>query len=219
MVQGVAVQRVQSARSLGLVMDGNLKFEEHCLDLVRNCFYRLRILYSIRPYIDTELRIKLCESLILSKFNHCISVYGNCIYGKTLSLLQRVQNACARFCFTVPPRTHVTPFLNSSNILKLGGRVKYHLASLLFDVIHTKNPEYLNTKIPWRSLQPRYRPRWVAPVLYTPRHRTAAFRGSFKYQAAKIWNDLPPPIRGITIKRRFKAETFKYFLCQQKAEW
>lgn len=25
-------------------------------------------------------------------------------------------------------------------------------------------------------------------------HRTAKFQGSFKYAAAKIWNDLPPPI-------------------------
>lgn len=67
------------------------EFEKHILCLVSSCFYRLKVLYRIRPYIKTEVRIKLCESLVLSKLNYADTVYGPCLYAKTQRLLQRVQ--------------------------------------------------------------------------------------------------------------------------------
>ena len=44
-----------------------------------------------------------------------------------------------------------------------------------------------------------------AHKLDIPPHRTAAFRGSFKFAATKCWNDLPPPLRLKTI-RSFKQK-------------
>ncbi|XP_039753361.1 uncharacterized protein LOC120628806 [Pararge aegeria] len=134
-IEGCAIERVCKARNLGLLMDADLRFEEHLAEVVRNCFYRLKILYKVRQYLSVEVRLQLVEALVLSKLNYADVVFGPRLLCRTKRLIQRVQNACARFCFDIPPRTHVTPFLNNHHLLKMGSRRKLHLAGLLYGVI------------------------------------------------------------------------------------
>lgn len=214
-IKGEPVELVSEARNLGLTFDSELRFESYVLGLVKNCMYRLKVLYRIRPFISTDVRIMLCESLILSKLNYGLTVYGPCLFKKSFALIQRIQNACARYCFVIPPRTHVTPFLNKSNLLKIQSRLKLFCASQLHDVIYTKQPDYLFNKIPWRHSKDRIR--FASIVMIAPMHRTAAFRGCFRFWAAKIWNDIPPPLRTIRSKWSFKRKYREYLLFEQKS--
>ncbi|KAJ8711506.1 hypothetical protein PYW07_008748 [Mythimna separata] len=86
-------------------------------------------------------------------------------------------------------------------MMKMSARRKLHLASLLFGVVTTQKPKYLFDKLVWR--QSKYLPRLSTYPLCTPHHRTAAFRGSFKYAATHCWNDLPPPFRVLRTKQQF----------------
>lgn len=49
-----------------------------------------------------------------------------------------------------------------------------------------------------------------------PLFRTVAFRGSFKYAAAKCWNNIPPPIRNVTSRSAFKFKLKLHLLELQK---
>lgn len=216
-VGGEPVEYVDEARSLGVIIDSQLKFESQVLESVRSCFYRLKMLYNIRQYLSEELRITLCESLILSKLNYCDVVFGPCLYGKTQKLLQRVQNACARFCFYIPPRSHVTPYLNSSNLLKMKARRDLHLATLLFGVIKDKSPPYLYSKLEWARDKSRYPSRSCSLVFVTKKHRTVAFRGSFRFAASRCWNDLPPPLRALKSLHTFRFKLKQELLALQKS--
>lgn len=214
-VDGALVERVSEAKNLGLTMDSSLHFEKHVSESVRNCFYRLRLLYKIRSYLSESVRITLCESLVLSKLNYCDTVYGPCLLSRTTKLIQRVQNACARFCFHVPPRSHITPFLNSSNLLKMEARRKLHLASLLFGVIAEQRPKYLFEKLTWARSNSKYPRRMCTPIFETPHHKSTAFRGSFKFAASKCWNIIPPPMRAVKNVYMFRKVLKKQLLCDQ----
>jgi hypothetical protein len=216
-VNGEVVKRVNEARNLGLVFDGCLNFESHITECSRNCFYRLKLLYKIRPFLSVELRILLCESLILSKLNYCDTIYGPCLMRRTAKLVQRVQNACARFCFFIPLRSHITPYLNASNTIKMEARRRLHLASLLFEVINTGRPRYLYNKLSWTRDQSRYPKRMCTSILSIARHRTMAFRGSFRYAASRCWNDLPPPVRELKTVQTFKKQLKKHMLLIQNS--
>lgn len=113
------IERVTKARNLGLIMDAELRFVEHVDAKIRNAFYRLKVLYNIRPFLKERTRIMLTESLVLSLLNFGDVVYGPRLFGKTEKAIQRVQNACARFCFDIPRRAHVTPYLNEKGRLKM----------------------------------------------------------------------------------------------------
>jgi hypothetical protein len=206
-IDGVGIELVTVAKNLGLVFDSHLTFESHISECARSCFFRLKLLYKIRPYLSEALRIKLCDSLILSRFNYCDAVYGPCLLARSVKLVQRVQNACARFCFYVPPRSHVTPYHNKANMLRMEARRRLHLASMLFEVITTGKPTYLHEKLAWANSNGSRSRRSCTYVLNTPSHRTMAFRGSFRYAASRCWNDIPPPLRDLKSKFSFK----KYF--------
>lgn len=220
-VMGRDIERVTEARNLGVLMDGNLHFEHHIQEVVRNCFYRLKVLYRIRNYLSTELRLRLCEAMILSKLNYCTTVYGPCLYQKTQKTIQRVQNACVRYCFHVPPRSHVTPFLNSANILKMEARQKLHLATLLFGVINLRKPLYLYEKLTWhQSRRAAIRRVPPLPLIVQKFKGSAAFKGSFRYEyaATKCWNNIPPPIRNCKVRFTFKSSYKSYLLNIQKEQ-
>lgn len=208
---GVKIEQVTEARNLGVLMDDGLKFEKHVLETVRNCFYRLRVLYKIRNYLDVDTRIHLCESLILSKLNYADTVIGGCLLVRTKKIIQRIQNSCARFCFTIPRRAHITPYLNSNNLLNMESRRALHFASLLFGVIQKQQPSYLYNKLKFCNRQSRIPLRMVCPS-----HHSSAFRGSFRYCATKCWNNIPPPIRQSPSIGSFKLKYKKYLLTKQK---
>jgi hypothetical protein len=203
LIDGDRLEHVTRARNLGLLMDERLLFEDHIGEVMRNCFYRLKVLYNIRECLDVDTRIKLCETLVLSKLNYADTVYGACLLVRTKKTIQRIQNACARFCFSVPRRSHISPFLNQNKLLNMSARRDLHFASLLFGVIKKHEPLYLYDKLKFTQRKTR-----IASRLLCPTHRTAAFRGSFRYAATKCWNNLPPPIKNAvsvkSCKQKFK---------------
>lgn len=212
---GQSIERVEEARNLGIWLDSRLRFEKHVTNLVRSCFYRLKVLYRIRHFLSEKIRIMLCESLILSRLNYGDLIYGPRMLSKTRRLIQRVQNACCRFCYTIPPRSRITPYLNKASNLNMSSRRHFHLASLLFDVIKTKKPDYLFSKLKVSSFHNRYGTRNTRCELVGYSHRTTAFAGSFRYLSTKCWNNIPPPIRNLSSKYSFKIR-FKQSLIEKQ---
>lgn len=88
-----------------------------------------------------------------------------------------IQPACARFCFNIPPRMHVTPY---ANIFKMEMRRVLHLAIVLFGIMKFKITSYLGAKLVWARYVKTAFTGASAWSLVLPRHRTTAFRGSLK---------------------------------------
>lgn len=210
-IGNAAIRQVSEARNLGVLIDGSMRFHDHVVETVKNCFYRLKVMYRVREYLDVNTRVRLCEALILSKLNYADTVIGECLFGYTKKLIQRVQNACARFTFTIPRRAHVTPFLNRGNLANMQSRRTLHFATLLFGVVQTGSPSYLFDKLVFSNRQPRSGSR-----LKCPRHGTAAFRGSFRYSATKCWNNIPPPLRLCRTVGSFKINYKRYLMNVQR---
>lgn len=199
-------------------MDGELRFEAHVSQKIQVAFFRLKALYGIRNFLKEDIRVILTESLVLSVFNYCDTVYGPRLYEKTKNAIQRVQNACARFCFGIPKRSHITPYLNEKLILRMEGRRELHLTGFVQRVVHNKRPKYLYEKIYWsgESLNVNTRSK-SRQQISIPRHKTKNYKCSWKIAAAKIWNDLPAPVQKIISKYTFKKKVKTILLDKQKA--
>jgi hypothetical protein len=204
------IAQVTEARNLGVLMDNRLRFHNHVLEVVKSCYYRLKVLYQIRKFLDVDVRVRLSEALILSKLNYADTVIGECMFAYTKKLIQRVQNSCARFSFNVPRRAYITPFLNNNNLINMESRRSLHYACLLFGVIKFKTPSYLYEKLRfWNRCRTSF-------LLCCPSHRTAAFRGSFRYTSTKCWNNIPPPFKEIPTLRTFKIKYKVHLLDMQR---
>ena len=146
------IERVEECRNLGILIDSHLRFESHVLGLLKSCMFRLKVLYKIRNLLSEKSRITLCEFLVLSRLNYGDIVFGPRLLSRTRRLLQRVQNACCRFCFIIPPRSHISPYLRAAGMLNMESRSQLHLASLVHNVIKYEKPEYLFKKLKPTSL-------------------------------------------------------------------
>lgn len=213
-IHGKGIEQETEARNLGILFDSTLRFDNHISNIVKNCFFRLKLLYKIRKYLKEDIRIKVCESIILSKLNYGDLVYGPRLTSKTARLVQRIQNACCRFCYDIPPRTHITPYLNNSCTLNMASRRYLHLAALVHSIMIFESPEYLFEKLD--PPQNKYSRRPTRNLLHYSKHKTVAFRGSFRYQATKCWNNIPPPLRLLKSKFTFKKH-FKSFLLNKQS--
>lgn len=167
----------------------------------------------MRDYLGVDLRIRLTESLILFKLNYTDIVYGPRLSAKTQRLVQKIPNACVRFCFDIPFRGHVTPYLNAHSMLKMKRSRKFHLTCLFFDFLRRKEPSYLYNKLTWMSSHRTCETRQCSI------HKTASFSGSFRYASSRCWNNIPLPIRNTKSFLKYKLKLKEYILhCQQSQE-
>ena len=90
-----------------------LSMEQHISAVVRSCFFHIRSLSKVCPYITYKAASSIAVCLILSKLDYCNSLLSG-LPPKQIKRLQAVQNAAAR---TVMKRkkTQITslPFLDS----------------------------------------------------------------------------------------------------------
>jgi len=141
-----------SARNLGFIFDEHLTFSDQISALSKSCYYHIRELRCLRPYLDfkTASRPTIATSIVYSKLDYCNSLYYNLLQSQ-IKKLQNIQNSLARAVTRTLKSSHITPVLKSLHWLKINERIKYKLLSLTYKVLTTNQPQYLHDSI---SVQP-----------------------------------------------------------------
>ena len=92
------IKATPCAKNLGVFIDEELSMRNQIISVVKRCNYQLRVLWSIRRFIDIEAAKTLATCLILSRLDYCNSLYFG-LPDVLLEKLQKVQNSAARFVF------------------------------------------------------------------------------------------------------------------------
>jgi len=64
-----------SARNLGFIFDEHLTFSDQITALSKACYYHIRQLRYIRPYLDSSTACTVAASIVHSKLDYCNSLY------------------------------------------------------------------------------------------------------------------------------------------------
>ena len=116
-----------SARNLGFIFDQHPTFSDQITALSKSCYYPIRELRSIRPYLDFKTASTIATSIVHSKLDYCNSIItfqtvnltgSNRFKTVLLVLLLRLLNP------------HITPILKSLHWLKVNELIEYKLFSL-----------------------------------------------------------------------------------------
>ena len=179
-----------TTKSLGVVFDRRLVWEEHVDSLCKRVSSGLAALKQARKY-DTLLTILLTiyNAVIKPLFDYCDVVWGN--LNKTLTArLQKLQNRAARNI------TRKGYDVRSADIRKeliwddLETIRKKHLAVVMYKVVNNKAPGYLINL--FEKSNSGYAPRESESRLLLPKYNTEfAKSSSFSFIGAKIWNTIP----------------------------
>ena len=102
--------RYTDVKNLGVYFDRTLSMEKQCNAIARSCYFHIRNIGCIRPFISEDACNMLLNALVTSRLD-----YGNALlYGIAKNLtdkLQRVHNTAARLITRTRKMDHITPVL------------------------------------------------------------------------------------------------------------
>lgn len=209
-IDGNELEIVEKAKSLGVIMDCDLRFEDYINTLTRKAYGTIKLIYGNRRFLPRDTKILLCESLVLSILNYADSLYGPNLTLTYKSKIQKIQNSCLRLIYGIRRRERISFKLSEIGWLNMERRRLLHAACLYHKIIVNRCPPYLYQKLKFRTdvhaLNLRFRGLLTPPV-----HRTEFFKRSFSYQICKVYNSLPGYLKLLkrgNFKRKYKQLLF-----------
>ena len=130
--------------------------EKYISSVSQSCYYQLRRISRIRPYLTEEAAKSLIHGTVISRLDYANSMFlglPECLLGK----LQKIQNFAARIICRLTKRDHITPALVSLHWLPLEERVKYKVILMVYKAMNGLAPPYLSEMfrayVPARALR------------------------------------------------------------------
>ena len=141
-VDGNTIPSSDSIKVLGVTLDNSLQYDIHISNLCSKASIQINAMKRIGKYLNTDCRIAMYKSFILSNFSYCPVSWMFC--GKRNSdKLEKLQERALRFVFSDYTRPY-SDLLKHGNFLSLSAlRIRY-LAIEMFKCVHGLNPPYLN---------------------------------------------------------------------------
>jgi hypothetical protein len=126
------------------LFDTHHSFIPQISSLSSNCFYHIRDLRRIRPFIDFKTASTIATSIVHSKLDYCNSLYHN-LHQTQINRLQLIQNALARTVTRTPKSHHISPVIKSLHWLKVKERIEYKVIYLTYNTLQLSQPSYHST--------------------------------------------------------------------------
>ena len=162
-IHNSSLSTIHSPRNLGFIFDEHLSFSDQISTLSQSCYYHIRQLRCIRPYLDLKTVSTIANAH--SKLDYCNSLYYN-LPKSQITCLQQIQNSLARTVVNSHKFCHITPILHSLHWLKITEHIEYKILSLTYKVLTTAQPSYLHHLV---TVQPSHSTRSSSVVTLSRR--------------------------------------------------
>src|SRR3984893_12873657 len=96
-IDNTSIIKVNSVKFLGVLIDEHMNFNQHVESIVKSITSVNGLLYRRRDFIPLSCRKELFFSMVHSRVNYCIEVYGNA----TWNIIQPLHMACNRVLRTL----------------------------------------------------------------------------------------------------------------------
>lgn len=194
-----------SCKNLGVYIDEDLRYSTHVRHLLQKSYAKLKLLYMNKDILSNELKLTLCNTLILSALSYCDAVYWPALLKRDQLSLQKVQNSCLRLSFNLRKFDHISRALHNSKWLTLNERYQLHMACLVYKIVKIQNPVYLFLKLV-RGSDIHSCPTRSRHLFTVPKHTSAQFEKSFSYNSVNIFNSLPSHIQSLPSITSFREQ-------------
>ncbi len=181
--------------------------------MVRASFLQLKGLRKLIRFLSFNDLEVVIHAFISTRLDYCNALYAG-INQFSLSRLQLVQNAAARFLTGTKKREHITPVLASLHWLPVKFRVDFKVLVFVFKALHGLAPicisDLLHFYSPVRTLRSSSH-----KLLIVPKSRLKS-KGNraFSVHGPMLWNSLPLSIRSSLTLSSFKSSLKTYLFYQ-----
>ena len=195
-----------TVETLGIILDSKLSLQAQVANVVKSSYFNLKKLQQIRHCLNTDTRLLLVKSFVISKLDYCNMLLINSsqtLIGK----LQRVINAAVRFVYNLRLSQHVTEYARRCHILPAKYRIYFKSCTTVFKIIHGLSPDYLVNIVSFATVnRPNLRSGDDLLRLKVPDCKKCIEHGMIMN-----WNSLPLAIRENSNLKNFRKDLKTYF--------
>ena len=201
---GMDIHSNNSVRSLGVLLDSQLRMEAQVNSLCKSAYFHLRNIGRIRQHLNCAPLETLVHALVASRMDYCNSLLSG--YPKAvINKLQHLQNSAARLITLTNKREHITPVLIDLHWLPVTFRIQFKLLLLVFKALHGTAPDYLSELLIPRSCSRTTRSS-TSLLLVQPRTKLVSCGDrAFSTLGPKLWNSLPANLQNTDSLTVFKS--------------
>ena len=170
---------------------------------------KLHFLFRNGRYLNHYTRKLLCQALIFSNLEYCVSSWYSGLMASHREMLNVFQRKCARFCLSLGPRSHIglTEFYELS-WLPFQERVLYFNLVHLFKIKRGMSPSYLTSSFTRVSVVHSHNLRQSGENFSLA--YCSSPPGTFSRDAISGWNSLPRELKVIGTLSSFKTRLKRY---------
>ena len=199
-ISGQTIKPTSCVKLLGLFIDDQLTFDKHVSELCMRVTRQTNALRRIVKYLTPECKIIMYTAFIASNFNYCHIVWHFC--GLTNSLkIEKLHKKS----LNVVLNDYLSPYHVLLQKVKRPTMYVSRMKAIGFDVfkcLHNCSPSYITDM--FRISATPYATRGGTKLIQPKVNTTRNGLKSFRYQGAKIWNELPTSIKNTEDVSEFK---------------
>lgn len=190
----------ETVRLLGVELDYQLNFDEQVSRICQKVSKQLNVLQRISKFLSEETRLIVFKSFIRSNFNYCPVIWHFCSKANT-EKLEKLQHRGLKIVFNDYSSSY-SDLLNRVNLPTLHlGRLRT-IAIETFKCMKDISPAYIRNLVNVKTSSYYFR---YENTLQVPSVRTVTYgQRSFRFEAARVWNNLPNELRKVTHFREFQ---------------
>lgn len=188
-IDGEEIERVETIKYLGVMLDEKLNFNEHIDYTIRKAARKFGVLCRISRYLTTEAKINVYTSLIAPHFDYCASI----LFLATRQQLKRMQILQSKVMRLILKCDRLTPrqrMLESLQWMSVRQRIEYNTLVFVFRVTKGMAPQYLTSTVKYGRDIHQYNTRG-ADDLRLQFCRKACTQNSLFYKGFSLFNQLP----------------------------
>ena len=180
------LERVYSAKFLGVIVDSKLNWNEHIKYIKKKISMGIGIISAAKKHFSLPTLKILYFSFIYPYYTYCVEVWGNACQTHLLSLI-KLQKRIVRIISYSSYKAHTDPIFTKLHILKLHQVYKYSIFMFMFKYYKNELPSIFNNVFN-KNIDVHPYPTRQCYKLHLPKSKTTALQKSVKYNGVIIWN-------------------------------
>jgi hypothetical protein len=210
MLNGQAIERVESTKFIGIVLDSTINWNKHIQYFRSKISRSIGIICKARKIFSVTTLVTLYNSFIYPYLIYCIEVWGSAA-DIHISSLFRLQKKTIRIIKSAPFKATTKPLFRELKLLPLECIYRQRVCIFMFKFVKNMLPDVFddiflrNTNINRRQTRQNYN-------LKIPYCRTTMFQRTIRYQGVKEWNSTSAAVDHYCSVHTFKKRLKKYLL-------
>ena len=198
-VENCQIFNSQNEKLLGIVIDNDLKFDEHVTRLCNKGSQKLHALARVSPYMNTNQRRRIMKAFISSQFGYCPLVWM--FHSRTLNnRINRLHERALRIVYN-DNLSSFEQLLHKDSSVTIHERNIQALAIEIYKIINGLAPDIMNIVLPLKDSN-KYCSRFP---FKTQNIRTVRYGSeTIHFLGPKIWSAIPQSYKNVTTLEEFK---------------